>query len=128
MLVQDMLTGRLHEVPDYRMAAAPPRRWPDPQMYGLGEVHDGYGNSLGLFFLPKLIKSAVGTVSNLVRGALPGAAPPPSPPPIPMPMPAMAAPAPPCPPCPPYGVPPGAALAPPGFPAPFPRYRRRRRR
>ena len=128
MLVQDMLTGRLHEVPDYRMAAPPSRGWPDPQMYGLGEVHDAYGNSLGMFFLPKLIKGAVSAVSNLVRGAVPGAVPPPLPMPS-MPPPAMAAPAPSCPPCPPYGLPPpGAAMAPPGYPAPFPRFRRRRRR
>src|SRR5262245_23523326 len=76
MLAQDMLTGRFHEVPD-QMAAAD--GWPDPQLYGLGEVHDGYGNSLGLFFLPKLIQKAVGAITGGGQPA-PSSAPPGCPP------------------------------------------------
>ena len=124
MLVQDMLTGQLHEVPEYGMATPQMDGWPDPQAYGLGEVHDGFGNSLGLFFLPKLIKGAVSAVSNLVQRAGEGGSallPPP---------PAAAAPScPPCPPCRTCGTPvPAAAMAPSGHPFPYPPFRRRRRR
>ena len=66
MLVQDMLTGQLHDIPEYGMAP----RWPDPQVYGLGEVHDERGNSLGVFFLPKLVKGAVSAVNKLVPRAV----------------------------------------------------------
>jgi hypothetical protein len=113
MLVQDMLTGRLHEVP----AAAPAPAWPDPQVYGLGEVFDDRGQSLGLFLLPKLIRSIVGSrrpppapASPVVRTV--------------------------CPPCPtpmapwyPPGLRPGFPPYPPGYPGlPFGSRRRRRRR
>jgi hypothetical protein len=112
MLVQDMLTGSLHEVPDGGVGYA---EAPDPRLYGLGEVHDGFGNSLGMFLLPKLI-------SRLVGGA--GSS-----------RPAVSAPSPACPPCP--ACPScGMQLRPP-FPLPFPypppppgypsRRRRRRR-
>jgi len=120
MLVQDMLSGQLHEVPDH-VAGAPTHGWPDPQLYGLGEVHDAFGNSLGLFFLPKLIQKAVG----VVRKILPGGSPAPAPPA------AAASAAPGCPPCPvcrmPYPIP--SMPMPPGFAPgyPFPRRRRRRR-
>jgi hypothetical protein len=74
MLVQDMLTGQLHEVPEYGMTPPPPpRRWPDPQLYGLGEVHDERGNSLGVFFLPKLIRGAASAVTGMARPAAQGA-------------------------------------------------------
>ena len=36
MLARDMLTGQLHEVPDYRPGPAAVGGYPDPQMYGLG--------------------------------------------------------------------------------------------
>ena len=115
MLAQDMLTGRIHEVPDH--IGGPVDGWPDPQLYGLGEVHDGYGNSLGLFFLPKLIKGAIGAVKRVVGG---GGAPAPS---------AAAATCPPCPPCSPQRqmMPFGPSTMPPGYPFPG-RPRRRRRR
>lgn len=114
MLVQDRLSGYIHEVPDYGEPDL--SGWPDPQAYGLGEVYDGLGNSLGLWFLPKLIKGA----ANVVKGLLPGAS---------APRPAQMAPTRPagCPPCPPYGMQrPG--LQPPGAPYPFAMMRRRRRR
>ena len=113
MLAQNMLTGQFHQVPDYR--AAPPHMggWPDPQVYGLGEVHDGLGNSLGLWFLPKLIKGAVSAVSNLVTGGG-GSSASPVPPNCP-----------PCPVCPTPAGPPG--MMPPGIPYRFPPRRRRRR-
>jgi hypothetical protein len=127
MLVQDMLTGQLHEIPD---GISAPRigGLPDPQVYGLGEVYDGYGNSLGLFFLPKLIKKAVGAVGSVVRGITGGGgsrsalAPAPS---------QACPPCPPCPPCPQYPAfrTPLPAGMPPGYPFPYPpRPRRRRRR
>jgi hypothetical protein len=111
MLAQDMLTGRLHEVPD-QMASTD--EWPNPQLYGLGEVHDGYGNSLGLFFLPKLIQKAVGAITG--GGQRAAASPAPSG----------------CPPCPvcqtpqPYPMPP--APTPPAFAPGYPYPMRRRRR
>jgi len=121
MLVQDMLTGQLHEVPD-QVGGTPADGWPDPQVYGLGEVHDGFGNSLGLFFLPKLIQKAVGAVRSILPGGRPAPAPP-----------AVAPACPPCPPCPvcrtaaPYPMQP--TPFPPGFAPGYPfRSRRRRRR
>lgn len=117
MLVQDMLSGYIHEVPDYGEPEM--SGWPDPQTYGLGEVYDGLGNSLGLWFLPKLIKGA----ASAVRGLLPGGGVRPSlPQPVPM-APTMPAA---CPPCPAYGMP--RPPFPPGTPYPFPQSRRRRRR
>ena len=41
MLVQEMLTGQLHDIPVYGMAP----RWPDPQVYGLGEENGERGYS-----------------------------------------------------------------------------------
>lgn len=117
MLVQDRLSGYIHEVPDY--GEPDMSGWPDPQTYGLGEVYDGLGNSLGLWFLPKLIKGAVGAVKGLVTGGARPALPAPAP--MAPAMPAA------CPPCPPYAMSrPG--FPPPGAPYPFPMTRRRRRR
>jgi hypothetical protein len=125
MLARDMLTGQLHEVPDGGYAAAPAGAYPDPQTYGLGEAYDGYGNSLGLFFLPKLIKSAVGAITGgggpgILSNLLPGGGG------------AAAAPAcPPCPACPACGTQLAPAMPRPGFPYPYPYpppARRRRRR
>jgi hypothetical protein len=116
MLVQDMLTGQLHEVPDRGIAYGGRSAPPDPRLYGLGEVHDGFGNSLGLWFLPKLIG---GAISRLTGGGSQ-----PSPPPAPAPAPAC----PPCPACPTCG----ATAMPPPYPYPYPppayAPRRRRRR
>jgi hypothetical protein len=132
MLARDMLTGQLHEVPDY---GAVPRMssWPDPQTYGLGEVYDGLGNSLGMFFLPKLVNAitgggggggAAGLLSRLLPGGGGGGAVAP---------PATRVTCPACPPCPSCNTntmrPP---MGPPGYPFPFPYApgpaRRRRRR
>lgn len=123
MLVQDRLSGYIHEVPDYGYGEPEMSGWPDPQAYGLGEVYDGLGNSMGLWFLPKLIKGAVSAVKGLVTG---GGGMRPS---FPMPAPAAPTMPPGCPPCPPYAMQrPG--FPPPGVPYPFPitRPRRRRRR
>ena len=49
MLIQDTLTGQLHEVPDSAFGEAP------PSYYGAGQAqmaYDGLGNPLGLWFLP----------------------------------------------------------------------------
>src|SRR4030095_1788026 len=68
MLVQDTVTGNLHQVPDYQMYQRP----------GGLELYDGLGNPVGLF--PGLIEAAKGLVSNipivggLVRNLLPGGA------------------------------------------------------
>ena len=130
MRVQDMLSGQFHEMPDYGVAEPYRSGWPDPQMYGLGEVHDGLGNSLGLWFLPKLIGGAVSKIFGGGGGGGEASAPPPM----------TSAPAPlrvtcpPCPPCPACGTPfPGAGMMRPGFPPfpypyPPPSPRRRRRR
>ena len=72
MLVQDVLTGQLQDIPEYGMAPAPAPGWPDPQVYGLGEVHGERGNSLGVFFLPKLIRGGASAVSRLVPRAVQG--------------------------------------------------------
>jgi hypothetical protein len=131
MLARDMLTGQLHEVPEYGYAAPPYGGYPDPQTYGLGEAYDGFGNPLGLMFLPKLIKSAVGAITggpaSIIRSILPGgggggggSAPAPA--------------CPPCPPCPACGTPFPQGMMRPAFPYPYPPYpppppaRRRRRR
>src|SRR4029450_323241 len=54
MLVEDRLTGYLHEVPD-----------PVPQMHGLSNVaYDGLGNPVGLF----------PGIGQLIQGLLPGTA------------------------------------------------------
>jgi hypothetical protein len=112
MLVRDMLTGQLHEVPEYgRPDVAEPEMsgWPDPQTYGLGELHDGYGNSLGLWFL---IQGAAGLVKNIIGGGRP------APEAVPAPT------CPPCPACPTCGAPQWMPGAPP--PVYLPRRRRRR--
>jgi hypothetical protein len=116
MLVRDMLTGQLHEVPEYGepdVAEPDMSGWPDPQVYGLGELHDGGGNSLGLWFLPKLIQGATGLVKNIIGGAMPAA-----------PEAAPASACPPCPVCPTCGAPQWTPGPPP--PAYLPRRRRRR--
>lgn len=134
MLVQDMLTGRLHEVrPDPGVAAPRIGEMPDPQTYGLGEVYDGLGNSLGMFFLPKLIGGAVnaitggggggGLLSRLLPGGGGGGATS-APGPIRLTCP-------PCPPCPSPNSMMRPPMTPPGYPYPFPYpppARRRRRR
>jgi hypothetical protein len=114
-----MLTGYLHEVPEVGYAEQPELgAWPDPQLYGLGEVHDAYGNSLGMLFLPKLIGGAIGKIFG-------GGSPPL--PPLP-PLPAVTQSCPPCPPCPACG----STMPTPPFPYPYPppgyAPRRRRRR
>ena len=115
MLVRDMLTGYLHEVPD-------------AQLYGLSGIdgldqvlYDGLGNPLGFFFLPKLISGAAKVIGGLIGGGRPTpiVAPPPLPP---LPLPSYRA----CPPCPSAPMPvPGPY---PMFPYPMPYGRRRRRR
>src|SRR5262245_49426019 len=66
MLVQDTVTGNLHQVPDYQMYQRP----------GGLELYDGLGNPVGLF--PGLIEAAKGLVSKipivggLVSNLLPG--------------------------------------------------------
>src|SRR5262245_38484768 len=88
MLVQDMLTGYLHEIPEQ-------------QLYELNEVmYDGLGNPVGLF--PGLIRAVGGLVSSILG---PGAPTPPRPtPPLPVIGPGGLSPqstvCPPCPPCP----------------------------
>ncbi len=128
MLARDMLTGQLHEVPEYGYAA-----YPDPRTYGLGEAYDGFGNPLGLMFLPKLIKGAVGAITggpaSIIRSILPGGGGGGAPAPATVVGPAC----PPCPPCPACGTQFPAAMMRPGFPYPMPyppapgRRRRRRR-
>jgi hypothetical protein len=116
MLVQDMLTGQFHDVPEYgepNVGEPDVSGWPNPQMYGLGELHDGYGNSLGLWFLPKLIQGAAGLVKNIIGG---GEQAPPAAVPAP-----MCAPCPACPTC-------GSTQWTPGAPPPVYLPRRRRRR
>ena len=51
MLVQDTLTGYLHEVPDAQLYGAQYGEYPEP----MGEVvYDGFGNPVGLPFLAPL--------------------------------------------------------------------------
>jgi len=73
MMVQDQLSGAVHEVPDHLMGHG----------VGVGEpVYDGFGNPVG--FNPfKAIGNLVSTPFNLIRGLLPGGAP--RPPGFPMP-------------------------------------------
>lgn len=72
MVVQDALTGYVHEAPEFGYAEAPD---------AYGEVaYDGYGNPVGLI-LPHLI--------NLIRGRRRAATPPPPPPMPEMPPPDM---------------------------------------
>jgi hypothetical protein len=89
MLVQDTLTGALHEVPDAGYSGY--------GYYGepaeMGEVYDGFGNPVGFLpflaplaakvlpavskFLPGIAKAIPG-VGNIIGGLMPGAAPPPA--------------------------------------------------
>ncbi|HXW06497.1 MAG TPA: hypothetical protein VD833_14770 [Vicinamibacterales bacterium] len=77
MLVQDGLTGYLHEVPD-------------PQLYEYDEVYDNLGSPVGLFpaiaaalpalapalgkILPGVARAIAPAASNLIRSALPAVA------------------------------------------------------
>src|SRR6266852_8719249 len=101
MLVQDRLTGYLHEVPDYPYAS-----YTAPQGYGLGEVvNDGLGNPVGIgpliAALPTIISAAAPLIADII-GGLTKKAPPPPPAPETAAMmpPGSYAPCPPCPPCP----------------------------
>ena len=72
MLVQDMLTGDLHEVPDdrYRLARAPFAEAPDLSEYDVGEtVYDGLGNPVGV--LPLLLAAKAPAIASLATKALP---------------------------------------------------------
>jgi hypothetical protein len=70
MLVQDGLTGYLHEVPD-------------TQLYGYDEVYDHLGNPVGMFpalaalaskVLPSVASAVMPAASNLIRRVLPAVA------------------------------------------------------
>src|SRR5262249_21782802 len=113
MLVQDMLTGYVHEVPDqsyggnlagYGFPYGSPWRQ-SPQQYG-HVVYDGFGNPLGLPILAalaplaaKVLPAIATNVLPMVSSLLPGAAPPPAamPAPVQAPAPPMIAPPPPAP-------------------------------
>jgi hypothetical protein len=118
MLVRDMLTGYLHEVPEAQLYGL-------PELGGVNQVlYDGLGNPLGFFFLPKLVSGAAKLVGGLIGGRRPA--------PVvgsrfPLPSYRPYAPCPPCPPCPTLPVsPPGPyPMAP--YPMPYGRRRRRRR-
>lgn len=73
MLVQDMLTGDLHEVPDhpYRLARGPFAQAPDLSEYDAGEtVYDGFGNPVGV--LPLLVAAAKApAIASFATKALP---------------------------------------------------------
>jgi hypothetical protein len=88
MLVQDTLTGYLHEVPDSQLYEPEYAEYPEP----MGEVaYDGFGNPVGLAFLaplaaklapmalqrlPGILRGAKGAIKRFVpvaRRALPGA-------------------------------------------------------
>jgi hypothetical protein len=88
MLVQDTLTGYLHEVPDSQLYEPEYAEYPEP----MGEVvYDGLGNPVGLAFLaplaaklapmalqrlPGILRGAKGAIKRFVpaaRRALPGA-------------------------------------------------------
>lgn len=78
MLVQDTLTGYLHEVPDAQLYEPEYAEYPEP----MGEVvYDGFGNPVGLPFLAplaakalpvlasRLIPAAARALPGIVRGA-----------------------------------------------------------
>ena len=61
MLVQDTLTGYLHEVPDAQIYGAPYGEYPEP----MGEVvYDGFGNPVGLPFLAPLAAKILPAVAS----------------------------------------------------------------
>lgn len=73
MLVQDTLTGYLHEVPDAQMYGSQYGEYPEP----VGEVvYDGFGNPVGLPFLAPLAAKLLPTIASKVlpaaARALPG--------------------------------------------------------
>jgi hypothetical protein len=137
MLIQDALTGRLHEIPDhlygsylggYGQLYEPqwgeyPQGYGHSPQYGMGQVvYDGLGNPVGIFpllaklaplaakLLPAIATKVLPAITQAfpaVSSILPGAAPPP---------PAAMAPAPPDPqfaPPPPYQAAPPPMMAPP---------------
>jgi hypothetical protein len=70
MLVQDTLTGYLHEVPDSQLYEPEYAEYPEP----MGEVvYDGLGNPVGLAFLAplaaKLAPMALQRLPGILRGA-----------------------------------------------------------
>jgi hypothetical protein len=70
MLVQDTLTGYLHEVPDSQLYEPEYAEYPEP----MGEVaYDGFGNPVGLAFLAplaaKLAPLALARLPGILRGA-----------------------------------------------------------
>jgi hypothetical protein len=78
MLVQDTLTGYLHEVPDAQLYEPEYAEYPEP----MGEVvYDGFGNPVGLPFLAplaakalpilasRLVPAAARALPGIVRGA-----------------------------------------------------------
>ena len=65
MLVQDTLTGYLHEVPDAQLYEPEYAEYPEP----MGEVvYDGFGNPVGL---PFLAPAAAGLAAKGLKAALP---------------------------------------------------------
>ena len=73
MIVQDTLTGTLHEVPDGQVYESEFGEYP----YQMGEpVYDGLGNPVGFLpFLPKIASLAASflpKVGGMIRGLLPG--------------------------------------------------------
>ena len=73
MLVQDTLTGYLHEVPDAQLYGAQYGEYPEP----MGEVvYDGFGNPVGLPFLAPLAAKVLPAIAAKViphaARALPG--------------------------------------------------------
>ncbi|HEY0763762.1 MAG TPA: hypothetical protein VGD61_15420 [Pyrinomonadaceae bacterium] len=73
MIVQDTLTGTLHEVPDGQVYESEFGEYP----YQMGEpVYDGLGNPVGFLpFLPKIASLAASflpKVGGMLRGLLPG--------------------------------------------------------
>jgi hypothetical protein len=69
MLVQDTLTGYLHEVPDSQLYEPEYAEYPEP----MGEVaYDGFGNPVGLAFLAplaaKLAPMALTRLPGILRG------------------------------------------------------------
>ena len=69
MLVQDTLTGYLHEVPDSQLYEPEYAEYPEP----MGEVvYDGFGNPVGLSFLAplaaKFAPAALKALPGIVRG------------------------------------------------------------
>jgi hypothetical protein len=70
MLVQDTLTGYLHEVPDSQLYEPEYAEYPEP----MGEVvYDGFGNPVGLPFLAPIASAlapmAAKALPGIVRGA-----------------------------------------------------------